>query len=153
MVRATPLEVNSRRRRPVWSVDMEKRKERRFKQWNKTSIKSASGPRSFSDPAGINAYTYDISLGGAKLYADVEFPVGTAIRMHVEMVRSKESINIDGLVRWARRNEDFKVFELGIEFFHLIPKTALALMHNLYEQGTAIPTRLSQPPDSRARKG
>ncbi len=37
---------------------MDKRKERRFKQWNKTSIKSASGPREFNDPAGINAYTY-----------------------------------------------------------------------------------------------
>jgi len=131
---------------------MEKRKERRFKQWNKASIKSASGPRPFNDPAGINAYTYDISLGGAKLYSDVDFPVGTAIRMHVDMVRSKESISIDGVVRWARRNEDGRTFELGLEFFHLIPKTALVLMHNLYEQGTGIPTRLSRQRDPRAGK-
>jgi c-di-GMP-binding flagellar brake protein YcgR len=123
---------------------MEKRKERRFKQWNKTSVKSASGPQGVGDLAGVDAYTYDISLGGAKLYADVELPVGTPIRMHVEMVRSKDSIGIDGVVRWSKRNTDYNVFEMGVEFFHVIPKTALTLMHNLYEQGTGIPTRLSR---------
>jgi c-di-GMP-binding flagellar brake protein YcgR len=132
---------------------MEKRRERRFKQWNKTDIKSASGPGGSSDLARINAYTFDISLGGAKVYSDVDFPVGTAIRMHVELVRSKESIGIDGVVRWTKRNEDYKVFELGLEFFHLIPKTALSLMHNLYEQGTGIPTRLSERRGPGARKG
>jgi c-di-GMP-binding flagellar brake protein YcgR len=126
---------------------MDKRKERRFKQWNKTSIKSASGPREFNDPSGINAYTYDISLGGAKIYSDVDFPVGTAIRMQIELVRSKESINIDGVVRWAKRNEDYKVFELGVEFFHLIPKTVFTLMHNLYDHAAGIPTKISEHRD------
>jgi len=123
---------------------MEKRKERRFRQWNKTSVKPASGAQNAGIPAGVDAYTYDISLGGAKLYADIEFAVGTAVRMHVEMVRSRDSIGIDGVVRWTRRNSDYNVFEMGVEFFHVIPKTALALMHNLYEQGTGIPTRISR---------
>ena len=121
---------------------LEKRKERRFKQWNKTSIRSASRPGEAETPAGIDAYAYDISLGGAKIYSDVEFPVGTAIRLHVELVRSKDSINIDGVVRWSKRNKDYDVYETGVEFFHLIPKTALALMQNLYERGAGIPTRL-----------
>ena len=131
---------------------MEKRRERRFKQWNKTDIKSASGVEGASNPGGINAYTYDISIGGAKVYSDMDFPAGAAVRMRIELVRSKESIGIDGVVRWTKRNEDHKVFELGVEFFHVIPKTALSLMHNLYEQGTGIPTRLSQQRDPRARK-
>jgi c-di-GMP-binding flagellar brake protein YcgR len=139
--------------RPPETVDMEKRKERRFKQWNKTSIKSASGPREFSDPAGINAFTYDISLGGAKLYSDVDFPVGTAIRMHVEMVRSKQSVAIDGVVRWTSRNEDYKVSELGVEFFHLIPKTLFTLMQNLYDQSPGLPTRISERRDPGGRRG
>ena len=121
---------------------MEKRKERRFKQWNKTSIKSASGPREFNDPAGINASTYDLSLGGAKLYSDVDFPVGTAIRLHVEMVRSKDLLRLDGVVRWARKDEECGMFELGVEFFHLIPKTALALMENLFDLTSGIPTKV-----------
>ena len=122
---------------------MEKRKERRFKQWNRASIKSAEGPREFSDPAGINAYTYDISLSGAKIYSDVDFPVGTSLRMHVELVRSKDIVNIDGLVRWAGRNEDYKVFELGLQFFNLLPNTVLTLIQNLYDQSPGIPTRLT----------
>ena len=122
---------------------MEKRKERRFKQWNRTSIKSAVGPREFSDPAGINAYTHDISLSGANIYSDVDFPMGTAIRMHIELVRSKDIVSIDGVVRWAGRNEDYKVFELGVEFFNLLPNTVLTLIQNLYDQSPGIPTRLS----------
>jgi c-di-GMP-binding flagellar brake protein YcgR len=135
------------------NLGMDKRRERRFKQWNKTSIKSASGPREFSDPAGINAYTYDISLGGAKIYSDVDFPVGTAIRMHIEMVRSKQSVSIDGVVRWAKRNENYKVFELGVEFFHLIPKTVFTLMHNLYDHAAGIPTKISERRGPGDRRG
>lgn len=131
---------------------MDKRKERRFKQWNKTSIKSASGPREFSDPAGINANTYDISLGGAKIFSDVDFPVGTAIRMQIEFVRSKESLNIDGVVRWAKRNEDFMVFEMGVEFFHLIPKTVFTLMHSLYDHATGVPTQITERRDPASGK-
>jgi c-di-GMP-binding flagellar brake protein YcgR len=122
---------------------MEKRRERRFKQWNRASIKSADGPREFSDPAGINAYTYDISLSGAKLYSDVDFPAGTSLRMHVELVRSKDIINIDGVVRWSGKNEDYKVFELGLQFFNLLPSTVLTLIQNLYDQSPGIPTRLT----------
>jgi c-di-GMP-binding flagellar brake protein YcgR len=132
---------------------MEKRKERRFKQWNKTSIKSASGPKEFSDPVGINAYTFDISLGGAKLYSDVDFPAGTGIRMHIDMVRSKHTISMDGIVRWARRNENDGVFELGVEFSHLIPKTVFVLLQNLYDQSPGIPTKISERRGPAGRRG
>jgi len=131
---------------------MDKRKERRFKQWNKASIVSAAGPRSFSDQAGINAYTYDLSLSGAKLYSDVDFPVGTSIRMHVDMVRSGGFIGIDGVVRWSKWNAEGNTFELGLEFSHLIPKTAVVLMQNLYDQSPGIPTRLTERRDASGRK-
>jgi len=130
---------------------MEKRRERRFKQWNKTSIRSASNAGAPSNLAGINAYAYDISLGGAKVYSDVDFPAGTAVRVRIELVRSKESIGIDGVVRWTKRNDDCKVFELGVEFFHVIPRTALSLMHNLYDQSPGIPTKISERRDAKFR--
>jgi len=123
---------------------MEKRKQRRFKQWNKASIKSATGLKEFSDPEGINAYTYDISLGGAKIHSDINFPVGTAVRLRVDLVRTKESVTIDGVVRWASRTGDYKVFELGVEFSHLMPKSAFALMQDLYDRSAGLPTWLSE---------
>jgi c-di-GMP-binding flagellar brake protein YcgR len=129
---------------PPESSRMEKRKERRFKQWNKTNIKSTSGRAESSGPAETNAYTFDISLGGAKVYSDVDFPVGTPILLHVELVRSKESVSLDGVVRWTGRNEDYKCFELGVEFFHVMPKTVFALMQNLYDQSPGIPTKISE---------
>jgi hypothetical protein len=132
---------------------MDKRKERRFKQLNRASIVSASGPRSFSDQAGINACTYDVSLNGAKLYSDVDFPVGTLLRMHVDMVRSGDSIGIDGVVRWSKWNAEGNTFELGLEFSHLIPRTAVVLMQNLYDQSPGIPTRLTERGHPAGRKG
>lgn len=123
---------------------MEKRKERRFKQWNKTKIKSSYGPREFFDAAGINAYTYDISLGGAKIYSEENFSEGTAIRMQIDLARSKESISVDGLVKWARRNERDKVYELGVELSHMISKTVFMLMQDLYDQSPGIPTKISE---------
>jgi c-di-GMP-binding flagellar brake protein YcgR len=123
---------------------MEKRKERRFKQWNIAGIKSATGLKEFSDPEEINAYTYDLSLGGAKIHSDINFPVGTAVRMRLELVRTKESVSIDGVVRWASRSSDDKVFELGVEFSHLMPKSVFALMQDLYDRSAGLPTRLSE---------
>jgi c-di-GMP-binding flagellar brake protein YcgR len=123
---------------------MEKRKERRFKQWNKTRIKSSSGPREFFDAAGINAYTHDISLGGAKIYSEENFPQGTAIRMQIELARSRDSISVDGLVKWSRRNERDEVYELGVELSHMTSKTVFQLMQDLYDQSPGIPTKISE---------
>jgi c-di-GMP-binding flagellar brake protein YcgR len=123
---------------------MEKRKERRFKQWNKTRIRSSSGPREFFDAVGTNACTYDISLGGAKIYSEENFPVGTAIRMQIELVRSRESVSVDAFVKWSRRNERDTVWELGVELSHMTSKTVFLLMQNLYDQSPGIPTKISE---------
>jgi Tfp pilus assembly protein PilZ len=123
---------------------MEKRKERRFKQWNKTNIKSSSGARGAPDPAGINAYTHDISLGGAMIYSEENFPVGTEIRMHIELARSGESIKVDGVVKWIKQNEREKVYELGVELSHLTSRTVFSLMQNLYDQSPGLPTKISE---------
>ncbi len=105
------------------------------------------GAREFFDAAGVNAYTYDISLGGAKIYSEEDFPVGTAIRMQIELARSKASIRVDGLVKWARRNERDKVWELGVELAHMTSKTVFQLLQNLYDQSPGIPTKISERRD------
>jgi hypothetical protein len=121
----------------------EKRKARRFKQWNKALIRSASGEREFFDSAGINAYTVDISLQGAKIQSEVSFPIGTVVRIQIDLSRSKETISVEGEVKWIARNTRDGYYEFGLEFLQLFPRAHLALLKNLFDENAGIPTRIN----------
>ncbi len=112
----------------------ERRKHRRFQQWNKAIIKSASGAPGLLPRCPIDAYAWDLSLGGARIQSEESFPIGTVLRLHLELVRSREFIGIDGEVRWTRWNEEQKVHELGVEFRDCTEATLQAIMRNLYDQ-------------------
>jgi c-di-GMP-binding flagellar brake protein YcgR len=125
------------------SRGVEKRRAKRVKQWNKALIRSASGPREFIDTHGINAYTFDISLKGAKIHSGVNFPAGTVIRIHIDLCRLKETVSVEGEVKWIKRNEAENVYEFGVEFLNLIPRTHLSLLKNLFDDhANGIPTKI-----------
>jgi c-di-GMP-binding flagellar brake protein YcgR len=111
---------------------MERRKHRRFQQWNKAIIKSASGGQGLLPDCPIDAVAWDLSIGGTRIQCEESFPVGTVLRLHIELVRSREFVGIDGQVRWTRWNEDFKVHEFGVEFQECVEATLQAIMRNLY---------------------
>jgi c-di-GMP-binding flagellar brake protein YcgR len=119
---------------PDWRSLMfsERRKHRRFQQWNKAIIQSASGGNGLLPSCPVDAYAWDLSLGGARIQCDESFPVGAVLRIHLELVRSREFIGIDGEVRWSRWNEDLKVHECGVEFRECVEATLQAIMRNLY---------------------
>jgi c-di-GMP-binding flagellar brake protein YcgR len=119
-----------------WSaaMDRERRKHRRFQQWNKAIIKSASGGQGILPRCPIDAYAWDLSLGGARIQCDESFPVGAVLRLHLELVRSREFVGIDGEVRWSRWNEERKVHECGVEFQECVEATLQAIMRNLYHE-------------------
>jgi c-di-GMP-binding flagellar brake protein YcgR len=112
----------------------ERRKHRRFQQWNKAIIKSASGGQGVLPHCPIDALAWDLSLGGARIQCDESFPVGSILRIHLELVRSREFIGIDGEVRWTRWNEEQKIHELGVEFRECVEATLQAIMRNLYHE-------------------
>lgn len=112
----------------------ERRKHRRFQQWNKAIIKSASGVRGVLPRCPIDACAWDLSLGGARIQCEESFPVGAVLRIHLELLRSREFVGIDGEVRWTRWNEEQKVYELGVEFRECIEATLQAIMRNLYHE-------------------
>ena len=113
---------------------MERRKHRRFQQWNKAIIKSASGGQGDLPDCPIDAYAWDLSLGGARIQSDAGFPVGSVLRLHLELVRSREFVGLDGTVRWSRWNEEQKVHECGVEFQECVEATLQAIMRNLYHE-------------------
>lgn len=115
-------------------MDSERRKHRRFQQWNKAIIQSASGGNGLLPRCPLDAYAWDLSLGGARIQCDESFPVGAVLRLHIELVRSREFIGIDGEVRWSRWNEELKVHECGVEFQECVEATLQAIMRNLYHE-------------------
>ncbi len=123
---------------------MERRKNRRFQQWNKAIIKSASGGQGNLPRCPTDAYAWDLSLGGARIQSEESFPVGAVLRIHLELVRSREFIGIDGTVRWNRWNENEKVHESGVEFQECTESTLQAIMRNLYHD-TDRKTKDRQP--------
>jgi c-di-GMP-binding flagellar brake protein YcgR len=110
---------------------MERRKHRRFEQWNKAIIKSASGGEGILPSCPIDAYAWDLSLGGARIQSEESFPVGAVVRIHLELVRSRESVSIDSVVRWSRRNEKENIIEFGVEFQECNQTALQAIMKSL----------------------
>jgi len=124
--------------------DMTPRKDRRFKQWNKTKITPYLGLRdSICDP--VEAFTYDLSIGGARLHCLESFEVGTKLRLQIDLVRTGENLRVEGIVKWRRREETADVFEMGVEFQHTSMVTVLSLMKNLHDGRRPSPGQAAEP--------
>jgi hypothetical protein len=123
---------------------MEHRREKRILERNAVFIKSAEELNETNNHGvGITAYTYDLSLGGARLAAPKYFPVGTVLRIVVELERTEQSVQVDGEVKWARPSSEDGIFEMGVEFLHNISQTILSLIRHLYSVGASITTSVS----------
>jgi len=92
---------------------------------------------------GIEAFTFDISLDGARIRSADPLPVGTEVRMHIELARSRQTIGVDAIVKWVKRDERDDSFEIGMEFAHTLPNTVFALMKNLYDESPMYAVKAS----------
>jgi Tfp pilus assembly protein PilZ len=129
---------------------MNMRKEKRIEERNTVVIRSFNDGNGPATSLSANAYTYDLSLGGTRLFTDKPFAVGTIIRIVIELARTCQSIQVDGEVKWARKNEAEGVYEIGVEFLHDISQTILTLIRHLYSAGSEIRTSVTTigaPPD------
>ncbi len=118
---------------------MNMRKEKRIEEKNIVVIRSAGSPKGPSATVGANAYTYDLSLGGTRLFTDKLFAVGTVIRIVIELAKTCQSIQVDGEVKWVKKNEADGGYEVGVEFLHHISQTILTLIRHLYSAGGDAP--------------
>ena len=91
----------------------ERRKRNRFIERNevllRTSVDKYQGP-------GIAAHTYDLSTGGARIVTSKSYPVGTVIRIRLNLAGSDEVVNLDGEVKWLRQKEHEDAYEIGVDF-------------------------------------
>jgi hypothetical protein len=124
---------------------MDNRKDKRFVERNTVFIKSTSEVPEPLFGQGINGHTHDISLSGARICTPHYFPVGSVVRIVIDLERTHQSVKVDGEVKWTRRSEeDDELFESGIEFLHSISNTLLSLIKHLYSERAGIPSAISQ---------
>lgn len=121
---------------------LNKRKEKRFNEENDVIIEYALNNRNSNNYIGINALTQDISLSGARIISKKRFPVDTILRIQINLSRTKQTIKVDGKVKWVREDEQEKSYGMGIEFLHEISKTVLSLIKHLYAEKTGIPSKV-----------
>ena len=129
---------------------MNMRKEKRIEEKNVVVIRSAGSPKGPYANVGADAYTYDLSLGGTRLFTQKPFPVGTVIRIVIELSKTCQSIQVEGEVKWVRQNEADGGYDIGVEFLHHISQTILTLIRHLYGAGgdiTATATPVNAPTD------
>jgi len=88
---------------------------------------------------GISGYTYDLSTGGARIYVKKNYPLGAVVRLRIDLLRTSQSVTLDGKVIWVREEEGQDLFEIGVEFQNLTSHTILALIKHLYGDQVRVP--------------
>ena len=122
---------------------MEHRKDKRFGERDRVVIRDGRrSPESFAKNA-VNAHTYDVSLTGARIGCQKDFPVGALVHVVIDLERSEQFLKVDGRVVWGRAGQGDEPFEIGVQFLHSIPDTILALIRHFYGKNVGIPSSVS----------
>ena len=80
----------------------------------------------------IYAFTQDLSIDGAKILTDINFPVDTIFDITLTLSRSMQIITLAAHVRWVKPVYDEDLFHVGLEFIHERPQTISSLIRHLY---------------------
>ena len=111
----------------------QRRKDKRFKQWNKTIITPLESGLGLRGAAESKAFTYDLSLCGARVHSPEAYAVGTAVRLRILLSRTNDSVKLEGRVKWVKRHPSENGYQMGVEFFHDTPQGFMTLMRELFE--------------------
>jgi hypothetical protein len=122
---------------------MDNRKDKRFTEHNNVLIRDKGHTSMTADAGGVNGHTHDISVTGAWICCKLDFPVGRVVRIAIDLEETRQVLEVDGEVIWARRNDDGRHFDFGVEFLHEIPDTILSLIRHLYGKKVGVPSMIS----------
>lgn len=122
---------------------MDNRKDKRFVERDGTLIKDMCQDPWDSGKRGINAYTHDISVSGARISSRQDFPVGYVVRIVIDLGGADPALEVDGEVVWTRKSEKSGRFDVGVEFLHNLSDTILLLIKHFYGKDVDIPSSVS----------
>jgi hypothetical protein len=119
--------------------NMKTRKDKRFAELHRCLVKDRWAQK---NPAyrGTNAQTFDLSVSGARICSEQEFPAGYVVRVAIDLEKAGTPLEVDGEVVWTRKSEDGQGCEMGVEFLHNIPTTVVSLIKHFYGKKVGVPS-------------
>jgi hypothetical protein len=115
--------------------------DKRIQEENRVVIEASPWGEKDAAPE-INAFTKDISPGGARILTDRSFPLDSTLNLCLYLSRSKQIIRAPGTVKWEKTRKD-GLHEIGVQFQHGVPGVLMALINHLYGSEEAIPTEVA----------
>ena len=122
---------------------MDNRKDKRFEELNNVLIKDKGQSQKTAANSGVNAYTHDISVSGAWICCKRDFPIGSVVRILIELEETDKPFEVDAEVVWTRKGKNDRHFDIGVEFLHSIPDTILLLLRHFYGKKVGVPASVS----------
>jgi c-di-GMP-binding flagellar brake protein YcgR len=121
------------------TVMAERRKEERLKERNKVAIRPLRSGRKGPE---TGAYTYDLSVWGARIFSQDHFDVGTPLEIRIELGRTRQTVSLLAKVKWQNYREEDELYEMGVEFRHRVSESLIAFIRHLYGTDQGLPSSI-----------
>ncbi len=117
----------------------ERRKEERLKEQNRVAIRGLSPGQNGRQTL---AYTYDLSVWGARIFTEDFFEVGAPLEIKIELARTRQRVVLLAKVKWQNFRKEDGIYEIGVEFRHRVSDTLIAFIRHLYGADQGLPTSI-----------
>ena len=94
----------------------ERRRAERLREDNEITITIVSGGKDLPQEKIIYNYTKDISVGGARIQANIFLPVNALLKIDLILKNLRQRITAFGKVKWSKIIIENKTYEAGVEF-------------------------------------
>ncbi len=98
------------------SKEEERRRAERLREDNEITITIISGGTNSPQEKIIYNYTKDISVGGARIQANILLPVNALLKIDLILKNLRQKITAFGKVKWNKVITENETYEAGIEF-------------------------------------
>jgi len=94
----------------------EKRRSDRLREDNEITITIVSGGENTPKEKILYNYTKDISVGGARIQANILLPVNAILKIDLALKNLRQNIIVFGKVKWNKIIIENETYEAGMEF-------------------------------------
>jgi hypothetical protein len=117
----------------------ERRKEERLRERNRVAIRPIRPGRKYPES---DAYTYDLSVWGARIFTPDCFEEGTPLEIRIELGRTRQTVSLLAKVKWQNYREEDELYEIGVEFRHQVSESLIAFIRHLYGTDSGLPSEI-----------
>jgi c-di-GMP-binding flagellar brake protein YcgR len=110
----------------------ERRRDPRIKEEDKVVLNLIPNGSPHGSKEVYYALTKDLSIGGIRIMTDAPLTVGSRVKVEITLVKSRKQVQTVARVRWVQELYGKEVYDMGLEFVDIDPKTELALIDHVY---------------------